>query len=247
MINPTAMLGLDSNPAVQAIGGINAGINVLIELKEQDTKSAEKEFRHQKEMDKRSMRELDFVAEEQAQEVLKYERAMRDPQAKGLAALLTGAAILGAAAALKNFNPGDFIGGAWDKVKTILGGFGIETSDADKQEVEEAADEGSIDEVSATTESGTGSPLPMPAGIKVTSKAGMRSGRPHNGLDVAAPVGTPLTVRGSGKVVSRGNDSGGYGKWIVIKDNRGEHLYAHLQKYGKFKDGASIKLSLIHI
>ena len=239
MIDPTAMLGLDTNPSLQAIQGINQGIGVLIQLKEQDSKSAEKEFKHQQEMDRRSMRELDFVAENEAAEVLKYERAMKDPQAKGLAALLTGAAMLGAAAALKNFKPGDFIGGAWDKVKDVLGIFGIQMDAQDDLDVEQATDEGSIDEVSSA-ESGTGSPLPMPAGIQVTSKAGMRGGRPHNGLDVAAPVGTPLTIKGSGKVVSRGNDSGGYGKWIVIKDNRGEHLYAHLQKYGKFKDGASI-------
>ena len=78
MIDPTAMLGLDTNPSLQAIQGINQGIGVLIQLKEQDTKSAEKEFKQQQEMDRRSMRELDFVAENEAAEVLKYERAMKD-------------------------------------------------------------------------------------------------------------------------------------------------------------------------
>jgi len=52
----------------------------------------------------------------------------------------------------------------------------------------------------------------------------------YNGIDIAAPVGTPIVASASGKViVSRsGGWNGGYGSYIVVQHNNGtQTLYAH--------------------
>jgi murein DD-endopeptidase MepM/ murein hydrolase activator NlpD len=53
----------------------------------------------------------------------------------------------------------------------------------------------------------------------------------HNGIDLAAPVGTPVLASAGGKViVSRmGGYNGGYGIYVVISHSNGtQTLYAHL-------------------
>ncbi len=55
--------------------------------------------------------------------------------------------------------------------------------------------------------------------------------RPHEGVDLAAPPGTPIKASGDGIIIFRGR-KGGYGKVIVIQ--HGEHyssLYAHMSKF----------------
>jgi LysM repeat protein len=61
---------------------------------------------------------------------------------------------------------------------------------------------------------------------------GIRTQGPHgyNGIDLAAPAGTPIVASASGKVIiSRsGGWNGGYGNYVVIKhDNGTQTLYAH--------------------
>ncbi|HTK32968.1 MAG TPA: M23 family metallopeptidase [Candidatus Paceibacterota bacterium] len=55
----------------------------------------------------------------------------------------------------------------------------------------------------------------------------------HNGVDLAAPVGTPITAAAGGTVIiSRinGGWNGGYGNFVVVSHNNGtQTLYAHLQ------------------
>ncbi len=61
--------------------------------------------------------------------------------------------------------------------------------------------------------------------------------RAHNGVDYAAPVGTPVKSTAKGKVIKR-KWNGGYGKTVVIQHgNRYSTLYAHLSK---FKKGISV-------
>jgi len=53
----------------------------------------------------------------------------------------------------------------------------------------------------------------------------------HNGVDLAAPVGTPIMASASGKVIiSRtGGYNGGYGTYVVISHSNGtQTLYAHM-------------------
>ena len=58
-------------------------------------------------------------------------------------------------------------------------------------------------------------------------------GRPHLGVDYAAPTGTPVRAVGDGKVTDIGW-AGGYGKQVVIKHGAGlESMYSHLSGYAR--------------
>lgn len=67
-----------------------------------------------------------------------------------------------------------------------------------------------------------------PAKGVLTSGYGQRWGRMHKGIDIAAPVGTPIFAAAGGEVVSAGWNSGGYGNLVKIKHNdESVTLYAH--------------------
>ncbi|HEY9651445.1 MAG TPA: peptidoglycan DD-metalloendopeptidase family protein [Coleofasciculaceae cyanobacterium] len=62
----------------------------------------------------------------------------------------------------------------------------------------------------------------------LTSGYGMRWGRMHKGIDIAAPVGTPIVAAAPGIVVSAGWNSGGYGNLVELQHPDGSlTLYAH--------------------
>ncbi|MFA4829111.1 MAG: peptidoglycan DD-metalloendopeptidase family protein [Thermodesulfovibrionales bacterium] len=57
--------------------------------------------------------------------------------------------------------------------------------------------------------------------------------RPHHGLDYAAPVGTPVSAVGDGKIIFSGYKRG-YGKLIIIRHHNGwKTYYGHLSKIEK--------------
>ena len=64
--------------------------------------------------------------------------------------------------------------------------------------------------------------------IFVGSPFGTREGRPHEGIDLPAPVGTPVFAAGDGRVVYAGNGIRGYGNLVVVRHS-GDLLtvYAH--------------------
>ena len=66
--------------------------------------------------------------------------------------------------------------------------------------------------------------------------------RAHEGIDYAAPIGTPVSAVGDG-IVTKSQYSGGYGNLVIIKHPNGyETYYGHLSKYGKgVKKGAKVK------
>ncbi|MCW2925876.1 MAG: peptidase [Thermoleophilia bacterium] len=74
--------------------------------------------------------------------------------------------------------------------------------------------------------------------INVVSPFGMRWGRPHTGLDIAAPSGTPIHPAASGTVAFVGV-YGGYGN-VVMVDHPASGLrtyYAHMSAFGRFGVG----------
>jgi murein DD-endopeptidase MepM/ murein hydrolase activator NlpD len=62
----------------------------------------------------------------------------------------------------------------------------------------------------------------------LTSGFGWRWGRPHRGIDIAGPIGTPVVAAASGEVISSGWNSGGYGNLVKLRHADGSiTLYAH--------------------
>jgi murein DD-endopeptidase MepM/ murein hydrolase activator NlpD len=57
--------------------------------------------------------------------------------------------------------------------------------------------------------------------------------RAHQGVDYAAPAGTPVIAAGDAKVIFRGW-KGGYGNTVILQHaNNVTTLYAHLARFGK--------------
>jgi murein DD-endopeptidase MepM/ murein hydrolase activator NlpD len=91
--------------------------------------------------------------------------------------------------------------------------------------------------------SGGGSPsrsgLIWPVGGPVTSGFGMRWGRMHTGIDIAAGYGTPIMAAKSGTVIGAGWN-GGYGQAVIIDHGGGfSTLYGHQSKIA-VSDGQSV-------
>jgi murein DD-endopeptidase MepM/ murein hydrolase activator NlpD len=83
----------------------------------------------------------------------------------------------------------------------------------------------------AMTDLGTAPALRWPLTtihVLVGSPFGARGGRPHEGIDLPAPVGTPVFAAADGRVVYAGAAIRGYGNLIVLK-HAGDLLtaYAH--------------------
>lgn len=66
--------------------------------------------------------------------------------------------------------------------------------------------------------------------------------RPHEGIDYAAPVGTPIKAAGNGRVIFAGT-KGGYGRTVILKHGRNiTTLYAHMRGIAKgIRKGARVK------
>lgn len=66
---------------------------------------------------------------------------------------------------------------------------------------------------------------------KVLSKFGSINGELHDGIDVAAKVGTPVAAAAAGRVIYSGSEIKGYGNLVIIK-HAGSYstVYAHNSK-----------------
>jgi murein DD-endopeptidase MepM/ murein hydrolase activator NlpD len=64
--------------------------------------------------------------------------------------------------------------------------------------------------------------------------------RAHQGVDYAAPIGTPIRAAGDGKVLFRGVQ-GGYGNVIILQHgNNITTLYGHMSKFGNVRVGGRV-------
>src|SRR5918994_4325710 len=76
------------------------------------------------------------------------------------------------------------------------------------------------------------STISTPVRGTVTSNFGPRGGRNHDGIDIAAPTGTPVRAAACGTVSLAGQQSG-YGNMVCITHtSRFSTCYAHLSRFG---------------
>jgi lipoprotein NlpD len=77
--------------------------------------------------------------------------------------------------------------------------------------------------------SASNAPLRWPmAAPRLTSPFGRRWGRDHDGIDMAAPIGTPVYAAAAGVVIYAGDQVRGYGNMVVVRHNDGMvTVYAH--------------------
>ncbi len=83
---------------------------------------------------------------------------------------------------------------------------------------------------------------------RVSSRFNLRRNHPvlnriraHKGVDYAAFTGTPIKSTGDGKIIFRGV-KGGYGRVVIVQHGQKySSLYAHMSKYGRYKNGSRIK------
>jgi len=96
--------------------------------------------------------------------------------------------------------------------------------------------------IPGTVVSASGLIWPVPG--KISSYYGMRRGRPHEGIDIPAPRGTPIRAAANGLILaSSGSLKGysGYGRVIIIDHGKGiRTLYAHNSK-NRVKSGSCIR------
>jgi len=71
--------------------------------------------------------------------------------------------------------------------------------------------------------------ISWPVRGRITSRFGMRNGRPHEGVDIAGRRGTNIAAAAAGKVTFSGWQRG-YGRTVIISHASGRYstLYAHL-------------------
>ncbi len=76
---------------------------------------------------------------------------------------------------------------------------------------------------------------------RLTSRFGWRGRRPHEGIDLAAPKGTPVRAAERGRVIYSGNGLGAYGNVIVVRHpGRYDTVYAHNRR-NKVRSGARVE------
>ncbi len=72
---------------------------------------------------------------------------------------------------------------------------------------------------------------PLPSSKRLSSKFGKRWGRSHEGIDIAARVGTSIVAAEDGIVIYSGDNLSGYGNLTVISHAGGLFsVYAHAKK-----------------
>ncbi|OLL74053.1 putative peptidase [Pseudonocardia sp. Ae168_Ps1] len=75
-----------------------------------------------------------------------------------------------------------------------------------------------------------GEPLVMPTAGRFTSGFGARWGVQHYGIDLAAPIGTPIFALTDG-VVEKAGPASGFGMWVVLKHPDGtSSVYGHIHR-----------------
>lgn len=93
----------------------------------------------------------------------------------------------------------------------------------------------------------TGARLTQPYGCtkyaRCGSKRGPYHGSPHNGIDFASGIGTPIHAIGDGEIIANGVNNPGWGNWVAIKhpnQNNIVSLYAHMSSLAFLQVGTQV-------
>lgn len=71
----------------------------------------------------------------------------------------------------------------------------------------------------------------QPVSGTLSSRYGARWGTHHGGIDIAAPIGTPIQSAADGEVISAGPASG-FGQWVRVRHDDGTTaVYGHIETY----------------
>lgn len=85
------------------------------------------------------------------------------------------------------------------------------------------------------------SKLSWPVNGRLSGFFGLRGRRRHEGIDIAAPRGTPVRAVKDGKVIYRGNKLRGYGNVVILRHPGGmTTVYAHMSRFN-VKHGQWVK------
>ncbi len=83
-------------------------------------------------------------------------------------------------------------------------------------------------------------PFTWPLKGMVTSRFGPRNGSFHDGIDIGAPIGTPVRAAADGRVIYSGVLRG-YGNVVIVRHARGYvTVYAH-HKVNRVKEGEEVR------
>ena len=86
------------------------------------------------------------------------------------------------------------------------------------------------DPTGLAADTGAAGPWTRPISGPITSGYGPRWGRLHAGVDLAAPIGTPVYAASDGTVLAAGPASG-YGRWVKLAHQRGiTTVYGHISR-----------------
>lgn len=141
---------------------------------------------------------------------------------------------------LKEANSGKaFVEGEWIFVPTEFGVASYFRKPAQDNSSESLAPQASDDEeesdrshlgLSVDPQS-TGFLWPVPASRRLSSSYGERWGRQHEGIDIAAPIGSHILAVDDGVVIYSGQEIGGYGNLTILAHRKGYFsIYAHAMK-----------------
>jgi murein DD-endopeptidase MepM/ murein hydrolase activator NlpD len=96
-------------------------------------------------------------------------------------------------------------------------------------EAARAAEEAKAAEAAPTEAASPGGAVQLVTG-RVTSGFGARFGRAHQGIDIAAPIGTPIRAPLAGTVIESGPASG-FGMWVQVRHADGTvTTYGHINR-----------------